>query len=384
MFKLIWRNTIRHPLRASLTVAGMAVAVLAFALLRTMVAAWYAGVEGASPTRLVTRNAISLIYPLPMAYLVKIQAVPGVEAVVYGNWFGGNYKDERQFFPVFAVDPLRPYFEIYPEYVMPVDQKLAFFQDRRGAAAGRALANRYGWRLGDSIIIKGNIYPGEWQFILRAIYTGAEAQTDEGRFYFHWEYLNESLKKSADSRADQVSWFTIKVARPELAPQVAAAVDAMFKNSLAETITETEKAFYLGFVSMTETILLAIQVVSWVVIGVILVVLANTMAMSARERLGEYAVLKTMGFKAPHLVGLILGESLLLAAAGGLVGLSLTFPAVYVFKSQLGQYFRVMPLTRATLVLGLAVALGVGILAAALPAWRAARVSIAGALRKVG
>jgi putative ABC transport system permease protein len=384
VFKLTLRNTLRHPLRAALTVTGLAVAVLAFALLRTMVAAWYAGVEGASPTRLITRNAISLIYPLPMAYLVKIQSVPGVAAVVYGNWFGGIYKDEKQFFPVFSVDPVRPYFQVYPEYVMPEDQKRAFFQDRRGAAAGRALASRYGWRLGDSIILKGNIYPGEWQFILRAIYTGAEATTDEGRFYFHWEYLNESLKKSADSRADQVSWFALKVARPEEAPQVAAAVDAMFKNSLAETITETEKAFYLGFVSMTETILLAIQVVSWLVIGVILVVLANTMAMSARERLGEYAVLKTMGFKARHLMGLILGESLLLAAAGGLVGLSLTFPAVYVIKATLGQYFRVFPLTRYTLGLGMAVSLAVGLLAAIFPAWRAARVSIAAALRKVG
>ena len=384
MLKLTWRNTIRHPLRAALTILGMAVAVLAFALLRTVVAAWYAGVEGASPTRLITRNAISLIYPLPMAYLVKIQALPGVAAVVHGNWFGGKYKDERQFFPVFSVDPVRQYFQVYPEYVMPEDQKRAFFQDRRGCVAGRALAKRYGWRLGDSIILQGNIYPGEWQFILRAIYTGAEATTDEGRFYFHWEYLNESLKKNADSRADQVSWFVIKVARPDLAPVVAAQVDAMFKNSLAETLTETEQAFYLGFVSMTETILLAIQVVSWVVIGVILVVLANTMAMSARERLGEYAVLKTMGFKARHLAGLIFGESLILALAGGLVGLALTFPAVHVFKTALGQYFRVFPLTRATLILGLAVALGVGLLAALLPSWRAARVSIAEALRKVG
>ena len=282
------------------------------------------------------------------------------------------------------MDPVRQYFEMYPEYVVPEDQKQAFFKDRRGAVAGRALAQRYGWRLGDSIILKGNIYPGEWQFVLRGIYTGAEATTDEGRFYFHWEYLNESLKKNADSRADQASWFTIKVARPEAAPQVAAAVDAMFKNSLAETITETEKAFYLGFVSMTEAILLAIRVVSWLVIGVILVVLANTMAMSARERLGEYAVLKTMGFQARHLVGLILGESLLLAAAGGLTGLALTFPAVYVIKANLGQYFRVFPLTRYTLGLGLAVALAVGLLAALFPAWRAARVSIAEALRKVG
>jgi putative ABC transport system permease protein len=384
MFKLAWRNTIRHPLRAVLTVSGLAVAVLAFALLRTMVAAWYAGVEGASPTRLVTRNAVSLIYPLPMAYLPKIQALPGVAAVCYGNWFAGIYIDEKHFFPQFAAGPVRQYFDIYPEYVMPEDQKVAFFQDRRGCAAGRALAGRYGWRLGDSIILKGTFYPGEWQFILRAIYTGAEPQTDEGRFYFHWDYLNERLKKNADSRADQVSWFAIKVASPEIAPQVAAAVDSMFKNSLAETITETEKAFFLTFVSMTEAILLAIRVVSWVVIGVILVVLANTMAMSARERSGEYAVLKTMGFKARHLAGLIFGESLLLALTGGLVGLALTFPAVKVFRSQLGQYFRVFPLTRATLMVGLAVALAVGFLAAMLPAWRASRVTIAEALRMVG
>jgi putative ABC transport system permease protein len=384
VFKLTWRNTIRHPLRAALTVCGLAVAVLAFALLRTMVAAWYAGAEAASPARLVTRNAVSLIYPLPMAYLPKLQALSGVAAVTYGNWFGGIYIDEKHFFPQFAVDPVRQYFDIYPEYVMPENQKLAFFQDRRGCAAGRALASRFGWRLGDSIVLKGTFYPGEWQFILRAIYTGAEARTDEGRFYFHWEYLNESLKKKADSRADQVSWFTIKVTRPELAPQVAAQVDAMFQNSLAETITETEKAFYLGFVSMMETILLAIRVVSWVVIGVILVVLANTMAMSARERRGEYAILKTMGFKARHLAGLIFGESMLLALAGGLVGLSLTFPAVHVFRTQLGQYFRVFPLTRATLAVGLTVALTVGFLAAMLPAWRASRISIAEALRKVG
>ncbi|MFA5110367.1 MAG: ABC transporter permease [Desulfobaccales bacterium] len=383
MLKLTWRNTIRHPLRASLTILGLAVAVLAFCLLRTVVAAWYAGVEGASPTRLITRNAISFINPLPMAYLPKIQAVPGITNVAYSNWFGGIYIDERHFFPTFAVE-VRRYFPMYPEIVMPEDQRLAFEKDRRGVAVGRALAVRYGWKVGDPIVLKGNIYPGQWEFIIRAIYTGAEATTDESRFFLHWDFLNETLKKNADSRADSVGWYIIRVARPEMAAQVAAQVDALFKNSLAETLTETEKAFFLGFVSMTETILLAIQVVSWVVIGVILVVLANTMAMSARERLGEYAVLKTLGFKARHLAGLIFGESLLLALAGGLVGLALTFPAVYVFKKSLGQYFRVFPLTRATLVLGLAVALVVGLLAALFPSWRAARVSIAEALRKVG
>ncbi|MBI4643105.1 MAG: ABC transporter permease [Deltaproteobacteria bacterium] len=383
MLKLTWRNTIRHPLRASLTVLGMALAVLAFCLLRTVVAAWYAGVSAASPSRLVTRSAISLMFRLPMAYLPKIQGVQGVKTVTYGNWFGGVYIDERHFFPQFSVS-IPNYFEIYPEYQLPPDQKIGFFQDRRGAAAGRQLAARYGWKVGDAIILQGRIFPGEFRFILRAIYTGRDSSIDEGRFYFNWEYLNEALKKTMPDRADQVSWFIVEVTRPELAATVAAQIDAMFKNSLAETLTETEAAFLQGFVSMTEAILLAIQVVSWVVIGVILVVLANTMAMSARERLGEYAVLKTMGFRPRHLAGLILGESLLLALMGGLLGLGLTFPAVHVFKTQMGQYFRVFPLTRLTLALGLGTALAVGILAAAMPAWRASRVGIAAALRKVG
>ena len=383
MFKLTWRNTIRHPLRASLTVIGMAVAVLAFTLLRTMVAAWYSGVSASSPVRLVTRNAISLIFPLPLAYLTKIQALPGITGVAYGNWFGGVYIDERHFFPQFCVDA-KNYFELYPEYLMPEDQKLAFFRDRQGAAAGRLLAERYGWKIGDAIILKGTVYPGEFRFIIRAIYSGREATTDEGRLFFHWDYLNESMKKIASPRTDQVSWFLIRVARPELAPVVAQEVDALFKNSLAETLTETEAAFLMGFVSMTEAILMAIQVVSWVVIGVILVVLANTMVMSAGERRGEYAVLKTMGFGPRHLAPLILGESVILALAGGLLGLALTFPAVRLVRASLGQYFRVFPLTWTTLGLGLGVSLGVGVLAALLPAWRASRVSIAEALRKVG
>ncbi len=383
MFKLTWRNTLRHPLRATLTVVGMAVAVLAFTLLRTMVAAWYSGVSASSPVRLVTRNAISLIFPLPLAYLTKIQALPGITGVAYGNWFGGVYIDERHFFPQFSVD-VKNYFELYPEYLMPEDQKLAFFRDRQGAAAGRTLATRYGWRLGDAVILKGTLYPGEYRFIIRAIYSGRDPTTDEGRLFFHWEYLNESMKKIASPRTDQVSWFLIRVARPELAPVVAQEVDALFKNSLAETITETEAAFLMGFVSMTEAILMAIQVVSWVVIGVILVVLANTMVMSAGERRGEYAVLKTMGFGPRHLAPLILGESVILALAGGILGLALTFPAVRLVRTSLGQYFRVFPLTWTTLGLGLGVSLGVGVLAALLPAWRASRVSIAEALRKVG
>jgi putative ABC transport system permease protein len=383
MLKLTWRNILRHPLRAALTILGMAVAVLAFCLLRTVVSAWYAGVAAASPVRLVTRNAVSMMFPLPLADLGRIQAVPGVVRAPYAYWFEGIYIDKRHFFPQFAAS-LPGYLDAYPEYLIAADQKLALIRDRRGAAAGRKLAARFGWRLGDVIVLKGTYFPGEYRLVLRAIYKGATPSADETQLFFHYDYLNETLKKIAPEMADQVGWFLVQVARPELAATVAATIDAVFKNSLAETLTETEAAFQLSFVEMTSAILLAIQAVSWLVIGVILGVLANTMAMNARERLGEYAALKTMGFKPRHLTGLIMGESLILSLVGGLLGLALSFPAVRFFPPEVAQYFPGLAVTRTTAVLGLAVSLVVGVLAAIIPAWQAARVKIATALRQVG
>jgi putative ABC transport system permease protein len=383
MLKLTWRNTIRHPLRAGLTICGLAVAVLAFCLLRSVLAAWYAGVEASSPVRLVTRNAVSLMFPLPLAYLPKIQAVPGVVRAPYAYWFEGIYIDKKNFFPQFAAS-LPGYLDAYPEFLMPEDQKLALIQDRRGAVAGRKLAARFGWRVGDAIVLKGTYFPGEYRLVLRAIYKGQYPNTDETLLFFHWDYLNETLKKIAPDLADKVGWYLIQVARPDLAVPVATRIDAAFKNSLAETLTETEAAFQMSFVEMSSAILVAIQVVSWVVIGVILGVLANTMAMNARERLGEYAALKTMGFKAHHLVSLILGESLLLSLVGGLLGLALSFPAVRVFPPEVTQYFPGLEVSRTTATLGMLVSLTVGLLAGIIPAWQASRVQIATALRKVG
>jgi putative ABC transport system permease protein len=383
MLKLMWRSTFRHPLRTGLTVLGMAVAVLAFCLLRTMVAAWYSGVDLASPSRLVTRSAVSLLFPLPLSYLPKIQAIPGIRNVGYAYWFEGIYVDQKNFFPQFAAS-LPVYLDMYPEFVIAPDQRLALIKDRRGCAAGRKLARRFGWRLGDAIIIKGTYFQGEYRLVLRAIYDGREPNTDETQFFFHWDYVNETLKKVAPQLADQVGWYLIQVERPDLSPEVSMAIDQAFKNSLAETLTETEAAFNLSFVEMTSSILLAIQVVSWVVIGVILIVLANTMAMNARERLGEYAVLKTLGFRPRHLAGLILGESLLLALVGGVLGLVLSFPVVGFFPKDVEQYFPGLYVSRPTMLIGLGTALVVGLLAAVLPAWRAARVGIVAALRRVG
>ena len=383
MFKLTWRNTIRHPLRSGLTVLGMAVAVLAFCILRTVVAAWYAGVDAASPVRLVTRNAVSLLSSLPLSYLPKIQAVPGVTGVAYAYWFEGIYIDKKNFFPQFAAS-IPQYINLAPELLMPPDQRSAFVKDRRSCLAGRKLIGRYGWKIGDAIVLKGTYFQGEYRFTLRAIYDGRDPSTDETMFFFHWDYLNEYLKKTVPKLADQVGWFLVEIERPELAPIVAQRIDALFKNSLAETITETEKAFNLSFVEMTKAILMAIQVVSWAVIGVILVVLANTMAMSARERLGEYAVLKTMGFRPWHLAGIIIGESMIMALMGGVLGLALSVPALHLFPKDVTQYFPKLEISDTTAALGLSISLVVGVLAALLPAWRATRVGIAQALRRVG
>lgn len=383
MWKLIYRNALRHRLRTSLTILGMAIAVLSFGLLRTVVDAWYSGVAGAAADRLVTRNAISLVFRLPLAYLNKIQAIPGVKRVSYGYWFGGVYIDEKNFFPQFAVD-LRSYLEIYREFLVPEEQRRVLLQERNACIAGRKLAQRFGWKLGDIITLRGTLFPGQWELVLRAIYQGAEETTDESRFYFHWDYVNENLKKNFPALANQVGWFIIQVADLDQAAGIATQVDAMFKNSLAETLTESEKAFQMGFVAMTKAIVLAIQVVSYVVIVVILTVLANTMAMTARERQEEYAVLKTLGFQGRHLILLIGGESVTIAALGGLVGVAGLFPAAQVFRTSLGNYFRVFAVSEVTIAVCLLVSLLIGLVAAIFPAWRAARLTIVEGLRRVG
>jgi putative ABC transport system permease protein len=383
MFKLILRNTVRHRLRTALTILGMAIAILSFGLLRTVVDAWYAGVEGAAADRLITRNAISLIFRLPLAYLNKIKAVPGVKRVAYGYWFGGVYIDEKNFFPQFAVD-LPTYLDIYSEFIIPPGQRQQLLKERNACVAGRKLAERFGWKPGDVITLKGTIFPGNWELVVRAIYHGVDESTDETRFYLHFDYVNEAMKKNFPAMANQVGYFVSQVQDIDQAPVIAAQIDGTFKNSLAETLTESEKAFQMGFVSMTKAIIMAIQVVSYVVIAIILIVLANTMAMTARERQEEHAVLKTLGFQGHHLITLIAGESVAIALLGGLAGLAAIFPAAYFFRKALGNYFRIFNVSDETLVICLAIAVSIGFLAAIFPAWRAARVPIAEGLRRIG
>ncbi len=380
--KLILRNTLRHKLRTSLTVLGLVVAILAFGLLRTVVDAWYSGAEGASSTRLVTRNAISLVFPLPINYQERIRRIYGVTAITHASWFGGVYVTSRNFFPQFAVDA-KTYFDLYPEYSIPLAEMKAFLTDRKGCVIGRKLANTYGFKIGDTIPLRGTIYPGAWGFTVRAIYDG-DAGTDTSQFFFHWNYLNETMKKAVARRTDWIGVYVIGISDPDRAAEISTEVDAMFKNSLAETLTETEKAFQLGFVSMTEAIVLAIRIVSFLVIFIILAVMANTMAMTARERIGEYATLKALGFGPRFLAGLIYGESLAIALTGAGIGILLTFPVADEFSKQVGTLFPVFGVSLETIYMQAAAAIAVGITAAALPAFRAARVPIVEGLRSIG
>lgn len=382
-FKLILRNTLRHKLRTGLTVLGFVVAFLSFGLLQTIVDAWYAGAEGAAPDRLITRNAVSLMVPLPLHYREKIRAVEGVKTVAAANWFAGVYQDPKNFFPQFAIDPV-PYFSMFPEYRIDEDQMRAFLRDRKGAVVGRKLAQTHGWKIGDAIPLKGTIFPGNWEFVVRAIYDAGEAKTDTSQFFFHWQYLNETMRLRAPQRANQVGIFVIAVADVDRAAEISETIDEQFENSIAETLTETEQAFQIGFVKQTESIVIAIRIVSFVVIFIILAVMANTMAMTARERMSEYATLKALGFAPSYVGSLIYGESLAIACIGCALGMGLTFPIGDWFAKQMGTLFPVFEVSGQTLLLQIVCALAVGVIAAALPAHRAARVRIVEGLRAIG
>lgn len=382
--KILFRNAFRNKLRTGLTFLGITIAILSFGLLRTVISAWYAGVQASSSTRLITRNSVSLIFPLPLSYRNRISQISGVKSVSYGSWFGGYYIEEKNFLPIFAVDS-RTYLDLYPEFVLQPEEKDAFLKDRKACMAGRKLMARFGWKIGDLVTIKGTIFPGDWDFIIRGIYRGRDETVDETQFIFHWDYLNESLKKRmAHTWIDQVGYYIVGVTRPDLAPEVASAIDGTFKNSFAETLTETEKAFQQGFVAMSSAIVTAIQIVSLVVIVIIMAVVANTMVMTTRERIGEYAILKTLGFGGRHITLLIFGESVVITLTGCFFGILATFPAARGFSQALSAFFPIFKVEPITLYLDVAAALLVAVVAAIIPARRAVGIRIADGLRRIG
>ena len=383
LLKFILRNVLRHKVRAGLTVLGLAVALVAFGVLSTVVGAWYAAADKAAPTQLVTRNGVSLAFPLPLTYRDKIRAVDGVRSVSHATWFGGVYQNPKNFFAQFAIEPAT-YLAMYPDFLFREEELRAFLRDRKGAIIGRKLANTYGLKVGDSLPLRGTVFPGDFEFTVRAIYDGAKANTDVSQMLFHWEYLNEAMKSRAPDHTEQVGVFLVDIYDARRAAEISRAIDARFANSLAETFTETEKAFQLSFAAMADAIIMAIRLVSFVVIAIVLAVVGNTMAMIARERLAEYATLKTLGFGPGFVSALVFGESLVVAAAGGVAGIGATFPVARVFYAHTGTLFSTFEVSAATLAMQVGCTVLVGLGAALLPARRAASERIVDGLRATG
>jgi len=331
---------------------------------------------------LVTRNRVSLTQALPLFYRDKIQQVPGVQAITVSQWFGGIYKDRRHFHNFFARFGVEPgiFFTIYPEYTMPEDQKQAWVQERRACIVGKDLVTRFGWQLGDRITLKGSIFPVDLELVIRGIYNAPE---ENESLFFHIEYLYEGLPAS---RRDTAGAFTILAAAPEAVPQIAPAIDELFRNATAQTRTETERAFALSYVSFIGNVKRFLLVICSAVTFTILLVSANTMSMSVRERIKEVGVLKTLGFTREAILGIILGESACIALAGGLIGLLLASGVCYVVRQGPAfiQQTKALTLQPGTAVACLLLAVLIGTVSALVPAWQAARTTIVETLKDLG
>lgn len=385
--RFILKNLLRHKLRVTLTALGICVVILTVGLLETMVKSWHAEADATVPNRLMTRHAIALTIQLPVAYANRILSIPGVTGVTYANWFGGRYKDGKTFFAKFAVEP-SSYLTAYPEIVLSRQERAAFLQDRRACIVGRKLAAEQGWAIGDRLPIVGTMYPGNWEFVIRGIYHGADPTVDESDMYVHWAFLDERRRIEDPDQAGTVGWLITKISDPSQATHIAMAIDNMFANSLAESRTETERAFQAGFVAMSGALINGLQIFSLLIVGISLLVLANAMVMVVRERTREYAVMKTMGFRPCHIMALVTGEACVIAGIGGALGMTLTIPASWAYATyvkigmssvQLALELSVESLALSTLVTGL-----VGILASLVPALKAARTPITAGLGHVG
>ena len=325
MLRLIWKNALRNPRRSVLTILSITVSIFLVSTLQAILRQFDSVAEGSSSShlRMVTRHAVSLGQDLPIAYRARIRALPGVKYVNGFTWFGGIYKDPQNFFANFAVD-VEDFEKLTDEFKIPPDQLDAWKKERTAALVGRKLMEQYGWKIGDRVTLQGTIYPADLEFIIRAVYT-APREADETAFYFHWDYFDEAL-----GRRGRAGTFSVKAETAEDVPRLMDAIDGMFRNSDAETKTETEQAFNLSFVSMLGNVKILLNAISAAVVFTILLVAGNTMAMSIRERTGEVAVLKTLGYRRNTILFLLVGESAAIALLGGAFG-SVGAKAAYAF-----------------------------------------------------
>lgn len=377
---LIFANLFRKKIRLLLTLGSFAVALFLFAFLGVIRDAFGRGADVAGADRLVVINRTSIINPIPLADRDKILRIPGVASITHDNWFGGVYKDEKNFFPQFVIDPENQR-KVFPELIVPDDQWKTFVADRQGAIVGADTAKRFGWKIGDRIPIKTTLYGGgSWEFNIDGIYHGKEPKDDQTQFWFQWDYFEERVP---DRDKGLVGWYTLRVKSVDDAVPVAKAIDTEFANSPFETRTQTESAFAAGWVKQFGNISFLILAIGTVVFFTLLLVTGNTMAIAVRERTAELAVLKAIGFSDLSVLFFVLAESLVIAIIGGFIGLGLAILAIPVLANALNGRLPALVLTPEVLGLGLLTALLVGVISGLLPGIGAMHMRVVNALRRV-
>ena len=379
---LVWSNLKRKKVRTFLTFSSVLVAFLLFGYLSAIETALEQGVSVAGADRLMVRHKVSLIQPLPESYEAQIEQIDGVVDATPATWFGGVYQEPRNFFFQAPVKP-REYLAMYPEFLLPEDQLEAWLNTRTGVVVGRAIADRFDWKIGDRVPIQATIWfkrDGSrlWEFDIVGIYDGAEQATDTAQFLFRYDYFDEARQEGARGI---VGWYIVRVDDPDRSVEIADAIDERFANSPAETSAETELAFVQGFANQLGNIGKIMTGVLSAVFFTILLVAGNTMAQTVRERIGEIGVIKAIGFTDRQVMGLVLAESLVLAGSAGLVGLGV---AAWLISAgdPTGGAFPVFFFPPADMAVGALLAITLGVAAGAFPAMQARRLQVAEALRR--
>jgi putative ABC transport system permease protein len=379
------RNLARNKFRVALTIVGVGIAVVAFLLLRTVTWAWGMGAEYSARDRVVTRHKVTFVMSLPKRYVADVLGAPHIKTVTWANWFGGkDPKHDREFFGTLAVDA-PTYFNVYNEAKVSPEILDTFLHDRQGAIVGDVLAKKLGWKVGDRVSLESGIYPGDWEFTIDGIYEATAKSIDRSTFLFHWDYLNDALPPE---RRDQVGWIVSRVDEPSQVAQIGAGLDHLFDERDTPTLSQDERSFNTSFLAMFSSVLKAMDIISAVILIIMMLILGNTIAMGTRERTSEYGVLRAIGFLPGHVALWVVAESLVTGIVGGTLGALLAWPLINlllgrVIEENLGNLFPYFHLEPQLVAIGVALAALLGGAAAALPAWRASRMHVVDAVRRV-
>ncbi|MBP6457302.1 MAG: FtsX-like permease family protein [Xanthomonadales bacterium] len=380
-FSLVWSALFRSKTRTLLTLLSVTAAFLLFGLLDSVRVAFNSGGSVAGADRLVVASRLSITQMLPYSLQQQLESTPGVKQATYAAWFGGIYQDQRNFFPNFSVGP--GYFDMYPEYEMPKEQMAAFEADRTGAVVGKALADRFGWKIGDTIPLQATIFPNrdgsnDWPLTLRGVFTlkDSKRKGEENQLMFHWKYFDEANQYVNG----QVGWYMVRLDNADHATRVARSIDALSENSDRETKTQTEQAFNQSFAKQFADIGLIVTAIMGAVFFTLLLLTGNTMAQAVRERIPELATLKTLGFTNGTVLVLVLVEAVLLIVLGGLLGMALAGAIVPIVSAASGGIINLPGIPGETWLVGLVLMVAIGLVIGTLPALRAMRLKIVDAL----